>query len=58
MDVNKRQNINLKMENDITVCEKCHFKYAHSDPLCTNSYLSKLVCQRIIKIKEKINSKL
>lgn len=46
-------NLALDPENGITVCEECHFKYSHSDPLCTTGYLSKLVCQRITRIKEK-----
>jgi len=46
--------LSLDPENGITVCEECHYKYAHSDQLCTTGHLSRLVCQRIIKIKTKL----
>jgi len=46
-------NLSLDTENGISVCEKCHYKYGHRDPWCTTGKLSTLICERIIRIKEK-----
>jgi len=44
--------LSLDPENGISVCEKCHYKYGHKGE-CSTGNLSKLVCERIIRIKEK-----
>ncbi len=44
----------LDPENGIAVCKSCHYKYGHRDSWCTTGKLSTLVCERIIRIKNKI----
>jgi len=43
----------LDPTNGLSVCQKCHFKYGHRDSWCNTGKLSTLVCERIIRIKEK-----
>lgn len=45
-------NLALDPENGIACCQECHYKYGHRDSWCTTGYLSQLVCERIIRIKE------
>ena len=47
-------NLTLDPDNGICVCNECHSKYGHRDERCTYGHLSQLVCERIIKIQEKI----
>ena len=44
----------LDSENGLSSCEECHYKYGHRDRWCTTGYLSQLVCERIVRIKEKL----
>ena len=44
--------LSLDPENGISCCDKCHFKYGHQGE-CSTGNLSKLICERIIRIKEK-----
>jgi len=41
----------LDPSSGISCCQECHFKYGHRDSWCTTGYLSKLICERIIRIK-------
>lgn len=43
----------LDPENGISCCHECHMKYGHRDPECSLGHLSRLVCERIYKIKNK-----
>ncbi len=45
--------LSLDPENGIAVCKSCHYKYGHRDSWCTTGKLSTLVCERIIRIKNK-----
>ncbi len=40
--------------NGISVCKDCHYKYGHRDRWCTTGFLAKLVCERIIRIQDKV----
>jgi len=46
-------NLSLDSENGLSVCKNCHYKYGHRDSWCTTGKLSTLVCERIIRIKNK-----
>ena len=47
-------NLALDPDNGISCCSECHYKYGHRDKECATGYLGKLVCERIIRIKNKI----
>ncbi len=45
-------NLSLDPENGLSVCLDCHYKYGHKGE-CSTGNLSKLICERIIRIKRK-----
>lgn len=47
-------NLSLDPENGLSCCQECHYKYGHKGE-CSTGNLGKLVCERIIRIKEKKN---
>lgn len=51
-------NLALDPDNGIACCKECHFKYGHRDKKCTTGYLSKLICERIIKVQDKIKQEM
>ncbi len=46
--------LSLDPENGISCCQECHMKYGHRDRWCTTGFLAGLVCDRVIKIQEKV----
>ena len=46
--------LSLDPDNGLSCCEDCHYKYGHRDRECTTGYLSQLICEKIIKIKDKV----
>ena len=48
--------LSLDPENGLSCCLDCHYKYGHKGE-CSTGNLGKLVCERIIKIKEKKNER-
>jgi len=44
--------LSLDPENGLSCCVDCHFKYGHKGE-CSTGNLSKLVCERIFRIKRK-----
>ncbi len=48
--------LSLDIENGLSVCQECHFKYGHRDSWCTTGKLSTLVCERIINHKAKLSN--
>lgn len=45
--------LSLDPENGLSCCIDCHYKYGHRDSWCTTGKLGALVCERIIKMKNK-----
>ncbi len=46
--------LSLDPDNGLSCCKDCHYKYGHRDHWCTTGFLAKLVCERVIKIQDKI----
>jgi len=46
-------NLSLDPENGLSCCQKCHYKYGHRDSLCNTNHLSKLICDRTYRIKNR-----